>query len=316
MEERAASAAVNALQLHIATEHDLIADYTEVYEAMEITPWVRSVPSVEVSTVMRGHFNIYPATVDTTLAGNGTPLWWEQQVTTSELFDQFRGIVGETGMVQVNHGRSPGMFTFAGYDPDECEVGDPDFYDVPDAMEILNGGSYGDAEELIADWCCHLDQGHRVVGTGVSDTHSMLPGPGNTRTWVHDDATDLDSFFAAFRAGQAVISSGPFVLAEASDGEGNTAGVGETLVADTPTLHVEVYAPSWMDVDEVRLYAGCELIDTWTADGTPPLVFEIDTPVEPGTYLLVEAEGDASLSPVWSGGHAWALTNPIWLESP
>ncbi len=324
MEGRAASVAANDVVVHVATEHDQFIDYAPVVDAMDLQGWVVPVVSAEVSTVLRGHFNIYPVQRDPGASNGGAPVWWEQVVTTSELFEQFRDLLGEDGLIQVNHGRSPGMFTFAGYEPETGEARDEEHYDEDfDAMELLNGSGYGDADELLLDWCSHLDRGLRPVATGVSDSHSLLPGPGWARTYVQagaDDATDLDmdAFFAALEAGRAVVSGGPFVTLSAENALGDVAEVGETITGPDITLRVQVLAPSWMGVDEVRVYgAGCELLQILPVDGAEtPVRFDGEAEVTAGedTYYFVEVYGGASLAPVWPGARSYAVTNPVFID--
>ncbi|MDP7111126.1 MAG: CehA/McbA family metallohydrolase, partial [Myxococcota bacterium] len=258
MEERIASVVANDLQVHVATDHDQIADYRPLVEAMGVSDWMTSVPGEEGSTVLRGHFNLYPAVPDPAASNNGAPIWWEMEpADTGELFERFREVFADEGFIQVNHGRGPGMFSLGGYDPEEGTASSPDVYNSGfDSMEILNGKDYGDAAELREDWCSHLDRGLRPIAIGVSDVHGRRTGPGYARTYVDagiDDPAefDPDTFFAALRAGKAVVSGGPFVTLTASSESDGPVGLGETLVGETITLSMEVQGPSWMSIDEI-----------------------------------------------------------------
>ena len=327
VEERLATAACGDVQVHVSTDHDHVADYRPAAEAMGIAPWTITVPGDEISPTIRGHFNIYPVEPDADAQNGGAPRWWEHQVTTSELFVLWRERVGPDGVLQVNHGRggSNGMFSMADFDPEYGEAYDTDFYcDAFDTMEILNSKGYGDAEELREDWRAHLDLGLRPTAVGVSDAHGRLPGSGHGRTYVRvgvDDLADLDTddFFAALKAQKAIVSGGPFVTLTATDGQSD-AEIGETLEAASATLELQVWAPSWMIVDEVRIYtSGGEVAFTdSTAETAPPLWYDGSFEVAPDgdTYYFAEVLGSGDMGPLWSGAHAYALTNPVYIDVP
>ncbi len=323
MEARLVTAVANGLDVHVATDHDHIADFRPLLEPLGLDGLLVSVPGDEISPTVRGHHNIYPAEPDPTLPNGGAPRWWETMLTTSELHALWKERAGEGGILQVNHGReSSGMFTSAEYDPESGEAGDPEFFgDAFDAMEILNSTGFGDAELLREDWCSLLDQGLRPVAVAVSDAHGRLSGVGFPRTYVRSDADppsqdDVVDLTAAIKAGSAVLSGGPLLELEAS-ASGSTAIVGESLDADAATLAVRVQAPSWIPVETVTLYGpGCEPLHEWTIDPEtvePPLWLEAEVELEglEGGYVFARALGSQSLNPAW-GGIPWALTNPIW----
>lgn len=323
MEERIATVAAADVQVHVSSDHDHIIDYRPVVAAMDLGAWMISVPGDETSSLARGHHNIFPAEPDPALPNGGAPLWWEYLVTTSELYELFREPVGDEGFIQVNHGHSPGMFSICGFDPTAGEPADPEFYcEAFDAMEILNGKDYGDAELLREDWCAHLDKGLRPTAVGVSDSHTRWYGPGRARSWVRagvDEAEEIDpdALFAALKADRAVVSGGPFVQLEAVTDDGQRVGVGETLHAGAATLEVQVLAPSWMPVEELRLYSdGCEVVETHAVadDAVAPLWFDLAIPVDTGlgSYFFVEVRGSEG-SLVWPGSKPYAMTNPIHL---
>ncbi len=329
MEERIASVVANDLQVHVATDHDQIADYRPLVEAMGVSDWMTSVPGEEGSTVLRGHFNLYPAVPDPAASNNGAPIWWEMEpADTGELFERFREVFADEGFIQVNHGRGPGMFSLGGYDPEEGTASSPDVYNSGfDSMEILNGKDYGDAAELREDWCSHLDRGLRPIAIGVSDVHGRRTGPGYARTYVDagiDDPAefDPDTFFAALRAGKAVVSGGPFVTLTASSESDGPVGLGETLVGETITLSMEVQGPSWMSIDEIWVYGeGCDVLEVLAVDpeaAETPILFQGETTFYPAvdTFYFIEVHGSATMGYVWSGAHAYALTNPIFVDVP
>lgn len=330
MEERVVGSVAHDLDVQVSTDHDQAIDYGPLVDAMGLDDLLLPLAGVEVSTVLRGHFCIFPVDVDPDASNGGAPTWWLlEEPSTPALFDDMRSRVGEDGVISVAHGRDPGMFSFSGYEPDTGEAFDEDRYDDGfDAMEILNRNGYPDADLLRADWCGHLDAGLRPAPFGVSDSHSLLPGPGSARTYVYvgpeaaDDPTASD-VLEGIHAGRTQVSAGPFVDLEARAADGSTAGPGDTLEAAAATLHLRVLAPSFVDVDEVRVYgSGCQLLESFAVDpqAEPPLWFEgeIDVAADgPGpAYYFVEVVGDGSLAPVFPGAHAYALTGAVFLESP
>lgn len=325
VEERLLSALGNGLQVHFSTDHDHAADYRPAALALGLDPWMITVPGSEISTNLRGHFNGYPVEPDPALPNGGSPRWWEMQVSTEELLLSWRDFVGDDGVLQVNHGRDGGLFDHAGWDPVTGTAEDPDKWSTAfDVMEILNRGDVDFAYALREDFCSLLDQGEVRTAMGVSDSHGALPGSGCARTWVRLDADPMTpdavpDLVEAVKGGHAVVSGGPMVVLEATDGT-SVAGPGDTLPAPSATLHIQVLAPSWMPVTDVRLYgSGCRVLQSWVVDPasvTAPTWFdgevEVDSTQSP--YFFVEVEGWTDMDPVWTGGRPYAMTNPVWLE--
>ena len=329
VEERLVTVVANDLMVHVATDHDHIADYRPAAGAMGLDAWAITVPGDEISPNVRGHHNIYPVEPVAGEPNGGAPRWWEDAVSTSELYAAWRDQIGDDAVLQVNHGRdSSGMFAAADYDPDSGEAGDPDYFGTAfDTMEILNSKGFGAAELLLEDWCSLLDQGLRPVAVGVSDSHTRLSGPGFPRTLVKldvDSVTDeiVPELIEALKAGHAQVSAGPVFSFEASDGS-TTVGMGETIEASSLTLSIELRAASWIPVDSVTLYGpGCQVQETWTVDAAKhqaPVQFtttvEIEQEEDGYWFVLAKGDGMVTLEPAW-GGLPYALTNPVFVEVP
>jgi len=328
MEDRLVQTAASDLQMHVATAHDVVPDFQSPLEALGLQPWVRAIPATEVTTLLRGHFNIFPMAQDLALPNYGAPVWWELDGSTPDLFAVMRERLPDDGIIQVNHGRQPGMFTFAGWDPSDDEAGFADYYsDDFDTMELMQGKHYDDRDQLLLDWCSHLDLGYRKTATGVSDEHGIRPGAGFARSYVWADADapddiDLGTFQVSVAGGRLVVSGGPFIVFTATDEGGGAVDIGQEIEAGVVTLHIEVWAPAWMGISEVRLRGdACEIAATWDvtdlAEGeVQRFVTDLEWVVDQDAYLFVEAVGDDDLWPVWPGAHAYAASNPIYLRAP
>ena len=328
IEERLVTVAANDVQVHVSTDHDHATDYRPVATAMGLDDWLVTVPGDEASPNVRGHHNLYPVDPDASVRNGGAPLWWEETMTTSELYEAWRVHVGDEGVIQVNHGReTSGMFTAAAYDPETGTAGDPDYFGTTfDVVELLNSKGFGDAALVMEDWCSLLDQGYRHVAVGVSDSHTRLPGPGFPRTLVQLDVEqpsqdDVPALMAALKQGRAQVSGGPVVLFEASEGD-SSAGLGDTLVSAAPTFTIDVHAPSWIPVETVALFGpACEIVQSWAVDPEAvelPSWFaaELQLELEADGYYFVMATGSADLGPAWGGAHPFAVTNPIFVSMP
>jgi hypothetical protein len=273
---------------------------------------LNSIVADEVSPVLRGHINLYPIEVDSTLPSGGAPRWWETlsgEVTTDEFFGELRTRAGTNGVVQVNHpAESSGMLGIANFDPPSGIVGRPDRFSANfDAMEVLNSGHY---EEFLEMYLSLISRGHPVTPTGVSDSHGYGNGVGVNLTWVPvgvSAAADLDGNVLAseVKAGHTVVSRGPYIDATI---EGVWAP-GETVVGSA-TLDIDVLAPSWIVVDRLLLLRDGVEVErrAWTGE---PESFELN-PDDDAVYVVI-AEGDQSMQPAYNDS-PWAMISAIRVD--
>jgi hypothetical protein len=299
--------------VHVGTDHDHIADYRPLLYALRLDGWLHTIVADEVSPVLRGHFNVYPAHQGAASNG-GAPRWWKGYRDTSEIFGWMRAVVGNDGIVQANHPvGSSGMFTFAGYDPASGVIASPEHWsDDFDAVEVLNSGDYLDYFPYFLDL---VSRGKQVVPVGVSDSHSATDGDLGASITFLDAGTDLAGFgpdvlTAAMHEGATVVSRGPFIDAT-MDG---VRVPGKTVAAGT--LAVTVYAPDWMPVDRVSLYENGAVVATEACTGEAPTpcstTFAL-APQKDSAYVVV-AESDRPM--VWAhpGTLAWAMTNAVKVD--
>jgi hypothetical protein len=314
MEDRILAAAANGIDVHVGTDHDHVADYRPIIPAEGLEDRLKSVVAVEVSPVLRGHFNSYPAALDEDAANHGAPRWWQGYADTEEIFGWMRALVGDDGVVQANHpvGNS-GMFSFAEYSITNGSVGSGEHWsDDFDAMEVNNSGDYTAYFPFYLDL---VSRGREVTPTGVSDSHTHTSGGfGLNQTFLYSGGTlaefDDDALRAAMAASATVVSRGPMILATV-DGAW-APGVTFTGEAD---LTVQVLAPSWMPVEQVVLWEDGVAAETVACpeEGSCTVEFSL-SPVDDAAYVVVAESLSRPMVYAHAGELAWAMTAAIKVD--
>lgn len=314
MSERLIVAAANGVDVHVGTDHDHVADYRPLLAPLGLEGRLRSVVADEVSPVLRGHFNVWPATQGDG-PNHGAPQWWLGYADTAEIFGWLRALAGEDGVVQANHpvGDS-GMFSFAEYDANghvsRADAWSADF----DAMELINSGDWADNFPYYLDL---VRRGKLVTPVSVSDSHAHMSGAvGLNVTFLHtggDFATLDDDALKSAMARQATVASfGPYI--DATVGGAWAPGA---VVGPGSTLEVVVRAPSWIPVETVSLYRDGTLVLTETCTGTAPAPctasFALDSDAD-ASYVVVAASTTAVTEWVHPGNLAWAATAATLLD--
>ena len=326
MEDRLVTCAATGVEVPVHTDHDRHVDYRPLAAAMGLDERLLAVPGVEVSPLLRGHFNVFPVEARPgELANGGAEPWWILPENTEELFQRMRASAAPGAILQVNHGRS-GMFEFANYDPTSGTPMQPDYWSWDfDAFELLNSTSARNWEPLRTDWFSFLNVGRRPVPTGVSDSHGRTNpcGYGHTDLFVGvDDPKDLSIELVqeAIRAGHAVVSGGVTLRAtlQGDDPADSPVLPGETVVGSSATLRLRVLAPSWIVPKWVRLYRNGVVLREEELAGTKDGVtwYQASWPVESeiDAWYVVEVEGDQPMGGVWGGALPYAATNAFFLD--
>ncbi len=300
MEQRLLVQAGSGVQIHFGTDHDHLADYRPLVDALGLTGQLVSVVSDEVSPPLRGHMNIYPVEPDPSAPNGGAWRWWSEiPEDTEDIIDRLRASHGEGFVLQSNHPTDSGVIGFAGWSPGHIDDGDY-FTERFQAMEVMNSA---DTEDYLEVWWDLVLRGYAITPTGVSDSHSHFGGsPGFSATWLHTGSSvedvDDDAIASAIRDGRVVISRGPFLDLSVDPG---------TVAAGT-TLQVEALSPSWIGVDRVQLWQDGQLVEEVAGRSA---TFTLD-PMSDAIYTVV-AEGDAPMLPL-SGRTPWAMSGAYYVD--
>lgn len=319
MAERLLTVAANGIDVHFGTDHDHVADYRPLLAPIGLDGVLTSVVADEVSPVLRGHFNAWPATLDPTAANGGAPRWWQGYVDTEEIFGWMRDLVGD-GVISANHPvGSSGMFSFADYDWEEGEIGSPDAWSADfDAMEVLNSGDWA---ENLPPYLDLVRRGHPVTALGVSDSHGPTSGHiGLSHTFFLVDEADVSSPEAvtaalvdAVRRRATAVSFGPYVDVRVN---GNLAA-GTTIAAGS-NLDVVVYAPSWIPVETVTLWQDGEVVSSAPCVGAAPTPCEANFPLNPendASYVVIASSSSTPMTGPHAGQLAWGLAGAVFVDT-
>ena len=289
-EDRVRSFAAAGVQVIAATDHDVIGDYTDTVHALgladriavmgglettQLIPWL-DVPGEAVPRVI-GHFNFWPLRRVPGAPRAGAP--WDERIEPGQLFDTMAPLVGDGGMMMLNHpwdeplfGRDLGYLRAVEFDPRlpisdaahnavllERPGGDHRNADW-NAIEIINGADAAELQKARVLWASLLAQGLVAPGTGNSDSHGMTDSQlGWSRNWVDTRTTiaafDPQVFDAAVRDGKLVAGNGVVVTVELGPVTGPRRGLGLTPYHPAPgdVLAITVKAPPWVPVEEVRI---------------------------------------------------------------
>ncbi len=154
-----------------------------------------------------------------------------------------------------------------------------------------------------------------------SDSHRENDPIGMPRNWIKLDRDAVregrQNLVFPVRERRMFVSCGPFVRFMTED---RSAGLGDRIVPDSEgrvSFWVEVQAPDWIGLEEVRLWRDGVPIATVpiTTEGSGVrLETTFTDEPEQDAWYAVEVIGSGSMLPVHSNGPPYALTNPIEVD--
>ena len=314
-DDRVKTFAAAGVQVIAATDHDVIGDYTQTVAALGLDDRIAVMGGLETTqlilwmpvpgeTVPRviGHFNFWPLVRMPSEPRAGAP--WDELVEPGGLFDIMQPLVGDGGMMMLNHpwdeplfGRDLGYLRAVKYDPRK-PIDDPAnkiLLERPNGghrnldwniIEIINGPDMSELMKGRVLWQGLLAQGYIAPGTGNSDSHGMIDSQlGWARNYVQVPTQvigfDAKMFNAAARDGRIMAANGVIVLVEIGPPGGPRRGLGFTPYVPQPgdVVDITVKAAPWIPVEEVRVV---------TSQGTKVIATGLPRPADPfGTTGLV-----------------------------
>jgi len=320
MAHRLVTCAATGVDLPILTDHDRLVDYAPLAEALGLDALMKTTTGVEVTSTLRGHINLYPITPRPDEPNGGAEPWWEVPRDTQDLFDRMHARHGTDVITQVNHPRTPGMFTVAQFDAQEGAPRNDDFWSWDwQTFELLNGGVV-DLPQVRADWFGMLNAGHARVPMGSSDSHySYIPcGWGRTDVLIAAGAegvTDAD-IVEALLAGRVIVAGGTTLRATLDLGAGPVLP-GETTSGTVGAFQVVVRAPDWVEPGTLRVHRDGEVLwEQALTTSTDGVWFDGEIPVsaDGASWFTVEVEGTQGVADLWRGFAPYAMTNAFFVE--
>ena len=198
-------------------------------------------------------------------------------------------------------------------------------------IELLENVKYADYLKNRADWFNILNKGYKKLAFGASDWEGATPYfTGNPRTYVYyehgDNDFNEDDFLAQFASGHSFVSTGPFL-----DVKVNSSIPGDTVSVSSNNVDVSIniQAPDWIPVDEVRIIVNGEVVYKESVPQTDNVnryskTVNVALPSE-DSFLVVECGATleniaAGIFPqgvfakVYPGVQPLAFTNPIFVD--
>lgn len=311
MEDRLVACAAAGLDVPVTTDHDRFADYRPLATALGMDDLLTVIPGSEVTTIVRGHFNLFPVEVsDRGVRNAGALVWWDRDpTTTDELVGRVRATGRDDSLLQVNHGRlTLGMMNAAGYDevlgePSRASYWSWDF----DATEIVTEDSLEDWKANRDDWFSFLRLGRRVAPTGASDSHDLRRACGLGRTDVYLDGEPTAAAVRdAIAAGRVVAASGVTLRA-------SLAGEWPGAEVAGGTLQIDVSGPAWIRPATLHVWQDGVVIESVDLGGEPwSGSFEIEATVD--GWVVVEVDGGDAQGHLWGGHPPYAITGAFLLD--
>jgi hypothetical protein len=323
--ERAITIAGEGLELAIATDHNVCADYGPAARETVLTKYFTTVVGCEVTTKV-GHFNVFPLTAGAKPPDH-TPLEWSKI---------FAGIY-QAPNVQVavlNHPRDVHS-GFRPFGPEHFLAATGENLDgwklAANSMELVNSSAtQSDPWQVYRDWFALLNHGVPLTPIGASDSHEVdWKTVAQARTYVScaerdPGKIDVAAACRSFREGRVMVSYG--LLAEIQvDGKH---GPGDVVpVKDDVQVRARILGPDWARADQVALYAnGMKIHEaTITAEDAPTSgddsgkrrgvqwtgTWTLPKP-DHDVHLAIIASGPDPAKPFWQVREPYQPTSPDW----
>lgn len=327
-EHKVAGMVADGIDFPLFSDHEWVSDPQPIVDALGLGGIVRGITSLEVTTWVYGHFNVFPLVPQPDQPNMGAVDW--VGLSPEELFAKIHSRP-EFPLIIANHPRAMsvgGYFSAAGLNR-ETLTGNELWSDQFDLLEAFNGSDFeSNRTSTVADWFAFLNGGRKLVVVGSSDNHHLRTGPaGYPRTCAylgHDEPAQASpaDLQDALLSGNVFVSGGLYVNISGPGGE----RLGETIFSDQPSVvvTVTVQAASWVPSDTLEIfvdgeitYLGPLLPDHLHSGPGKRYRHEVSVPV-PGSgsrsWVVAHATGSGGLAPLHPGKPSFGVTNPIYIE--
>ncbi|MEN9574607.1 MAG: hypothetical protein RL514_2462 [Verrucomicrobiota bacterium] len=328
-DERMLTIAGEGIELAVATDHNVHADYAEAAQRTRTSAFFTAVSGNEVTT-KGGHFNAFPIQPGSVVADFSVTNW-------SALLPAVRATPG-VQVVTLNHPRD----LHSGFVP----LGSANFNPVSgaalrgqefsfDGLEVITSAAMqSDLMLLFHDWFALLNHGHRPAALASSDTHDVsrfILGQGRTYVKCADAnpaAINAAEACRSLREGRALVSFGLLANLVVNErfGVGDFALRGQRGV----TAVVTVLGPAWVQADKVELFVNGVRV---AEQKLPPVrgvtkarvTFKLPR-LKHDVHLVAIASGPGVTAPFWETPRpyqpssktftprALGATNPVWVD--
>jgi hypothetical protein len=331
MRDRVFQFVADGVDLIVATDHNVVADYAPVIAELGVSDLLASATGDEITTRQWGHFGAFPLPVDDGELGRGAIETGKRSA--AQIFADVRskapGALIDVHHPRLEHGKI-GYFALSDLDIATGRTRAAGFSFDFDAIEVLNGYQDSDRRtvgKVIGDWIGFLDAGKRVACTGNSDSHHMTFNLGGyPRNYVAMPGAvvarlDAGAVAAAVKAGHSYFTTGPLVEAALA---GKTYGEVAHVPRGKVRLHVTVRAANWISVGKLTVLGPGNTVLASRAIPSSTAVVRFDDAIELDVsrdgYAIVRVDGDRPMAPNVGDVKSFmvypmAVTNPIWIDS-
>jgi hypothetical protein len=345
IEERLRSFVAQGSDVLIATEHNVITDYSEILRDLGLRNSLNVITGTELTGMARtadmpftnGHMNIFPLEPQPQQFAGGIPAHEGRRL--HSLYNTLRKTQGDI-LFQLNHPRLTDALDVDGdnayfdhlvsgeaYDPalplnhdknrsliekdPVTGLRDLDF----NLIEVANGSGYEAYEITRRDWFSLLNQGERIFASANSDTHGtgQLAAMPQNYVKLSGDYSEA-GFIASIRSGQLFGTTGPLLDVYATHAGKEPVGLGQTVHSTSFELHIKVDAASWIPVDQLTLYLNGSIYHQQGVSRGEHLVIPVTA--DTAGFVVVEVTGkpNSLYATVAPGFTPFAFTNPIFIR--
>lgn len=333
------------------TEHNRISTYDDHITALGLEPFLATVSGMELtgSPLPLNHQNVFPLNYSPRTQDGGAPVTDvspEAQMERIAAWDN-----NSVKLIQQNHpdlgwlfyDRNGDQAADEGYSRsfgimNVMEIHPIDTFLNPTRYDIRDGKAFGNQRTL--NWLQLLNQGFRIYGVVNTDSHYNYHGSGGLRIWVKSSSDapatiNSDEMRDNSRAGQIIMSNGPYLAASFREAGSKQPGViaGQDLkaVSKKVTASIKVQCPNWFDIDTVIVLVNGRRMDKLTfSRDTQPAMFgsdkdvvkfnqNVDVELTEDSHLIVltghrtQIIGDV-MGPMWGAQHPAAAGNPVFVD--